>query len=434
MIDFSKTEEQELLIESIKELLEREMPAEKERECYRNGEFPWDAWKAMAEAGFTGLGLPEEVGGTDVDLMTVALANFTISRYGGPLAAFYSMGMPTMYDVCEFGTPEQIEKYVKPYIAGGAPLALGISEPSTGSDVAGMQTSYAWDGDTAVINGGVFKAPEGVPALKGAEKTGNPIIYGGTFSSDVSKYVAENAAITEGPDGTFTVNELDETNGVAEVGGRYYASLQNAVDNAGKNETVTLLQDTAEDIVIPEGAELTLNLNGKTLTNHEDHTITNKGTLTITGDGTVDNVTHARAAIQNEPGGNVVLNGGAYTRSKENGQNAEASGGNSYYNIVNHGTMEINSGVSVTQNGQFSSMIENGWYNGSQNTGKENSVLTINGGTFSGGLNTIKNDDYGELVINDGTFTSMSQAAFLNWNVATVNGGTFDAAPPTASF
>ena len=259
-------------------------------------------------------------------------------------------------------------------------------------------------------------------------------ITGGTFADTgltkeaFSAYTAEGTVVTEGPDGTFTVKELDETNGVAEVGGKYYASLQKAVDNAGKGETVTLLQDTAEDIVIPEGAELTLNLNGKTLTNHEDHTITNKGTLTITGGGTVDNVTHARAAIQNEPGGNVVLNGGAYTRSKENGQNAEASGGNSYYNIVNHGTMEINSGVSVTQKGQFSSMIENGWYNGSQNTGKENSVLTINGGTFSGGLNTIKNDDYGELAINDGTFTSMSQAAFLNWNVATVNGGTFDAA------
>ena len=259
-------------------------------------------------------------------------------------------------------------------------------------------------------------------------------ITGGTFADTgltkeaFSAYTAEGTVVTEGPDGTFTVKELDETNGVAEVGGKYYASLQKAVDNAGKGETVTLLQDTAEDIVIPEGAELTLDLNGKTLTNHEDHTITNKGTLTITGGGTVDNVTHARAAIQNEPGGNVVLNGGAYTRSKENGQNAEASGGNSYYNIVNHGTMEINSGVSVTQNGQFSSMIENGWYNGSQNTGGKNSVLTINGGTFSGGLNTIKNDDYGELVINDGTFTSMSQAAFLNWNVATVNGGTFDAA------
>ena len=93
MIDFSKTEEQELLIESIKELLEREMPAEKEREAIATESSP-GMLGSLAEAGFTGLGLPEEVGGTDVDLMTVALANFTISRYGGPLAAFYSMGMP----------------------------------------------------------------------------------------------------------------------------------------------------------------------------------------------------------------------------------------------------------------------------------------------------------------------------------------------------
>ena len=59
-----------------------------------------------------------------------------------------------MYDLCEFGTQEQIDKYVKDYVQGGPPLALGISEPGTGSDVAGMQTSYVWDGDTAVINGG----------------------------------------------------------------------------------------------------------------------------------------------------------------------------------------------------------------------------------------------------------------------------------------
>ncbi|WP_242967196.1 S-layer homology domain-containing protein [Flavonifractor sp. An10] len=184
---------------------------------------------------------------------------------------------------------------------------------------------------------------------------------------------------------------------------------------------------TNEDAVIPKEAALTLDLNGKTLTNVSGHTITNNGTLIITGDGTVDNVTHGKAAIQNEPGGIVVLNGGAYTRSKENGNDDADSGGNSYYNIVNHGTMEINNGVSVTQTGHFSSMIENGWYKGSENTGGQNSVLTINGGTFSGGLNTIKNDDYGELTINDGTFTSMSQAAFLNWNIATVNGGTFNA-------
>ena len=358
------------------------------------------------------------------NILTIENGTYRGATYAGG-AAIRNTGASAVLTI-EDGTFEKATCAV--YNEGTVTIEDGTFTGTTCSQCNGNVWGYTIQNGAAdsqmTINGGTFTGVQGAVSAS----VGYFEINGGTFSSDVSKYVAENAAITEGPDGTFTVNELDETNGVAEVGGRYYASLQNAVDNAGKGETVTLLQNTAEDIVIPERAELTLNLNGKTLTNQENHTITNKGTLTITGDGTVDNVTHARAAIQNEPGGNVVLNGGAYTRSKENGQNAEASGGNSYYNIVNHGTMEINSGVSVTQKGQFSSMIENGWYNGSQNTGKENSVLTINGGTFSGGLNTIKNDDYGELAINDGTFTSMSQAAFLNWNVATVNGGTFDAA------
>ena len=175
---------------------------------------------------------------------------------------------------------------------------------------------------TIQINGGHYLKPLNAQEVA---REGAIVISGGTFASDVSEYLAPSSSMIK-ENGNWVVAPVTVENGVAEVGGKYYASLQKAVDNAGKGETVTLLQDTAEDIVIPEGAELTLNLNGKTLTNQENHTITNKGTLTITGDGTVDNVTHARAAIQNEPGGNVVLNGGAYTRSKENGQNAEAAG------------------------------------------------------------------------------------------------------------
>ena len=189
--------------------------------------------------------------------------------------------------------------------------------------------------------------------------------------------------------------------------------------------TVDLNSNVKDDLVVPKNTTVTLNLNGHTISNDSDHTISNKGTLDINGKGTIDNVTHGKAAINNELGATATLNGGTYTRSKENGSNSADNGGNSYYNIVNHGTMTINENVVVKQNGQFSSLLENGWYNGKQNTSGTPSVLTINGGTFSGGLNTIKNDDYGKLTINNGTFENVSQAALLNWNIAEVNGGTF---------
>lgn len=180
-------------------------------------------------------------------------------------------------------------------------------------------------------------------------------------------------------------------------------------------------------ITIESGRTVKLDLAGHTLTNEDGlHTITVKGVLTVTdsvGGGVVDNVTHARAAIWNE--GSTVLEGGEFTRSKENGQDKEDSGGNSYYVLVNHNRMEIYDGVTVRQEGNYSSMIENGWYNGNQNTSGKESVMEIHGGTFTGGLNTVKNDDYGDLTIYGGTFKNVAQSAVLNWNEAVIKGGEF---------
>ena len=203
-----------------------------------------------------------------------------------------------------------------------------------------------------------------------------------------------------------------------------YDTVQAALYELGSEPgAVHLMKDVTESIVIPEEAMFTLYLNGHNITNAEGKdTITNR-----LGSGTVDNVSHGKAAFVNEPGAVANLQGGTYTRSLENGSSAEESGGNSYYNIVNHGTMTIFDSVTVKQTGAFSSLLENGWYNGNQNTSGEESILTIIGGTFSGGLNTIKNDDYGSLTINGGSFTNVEQAALLNWNKAVVNGGTFEA-------
>ena len=199
--------------------------------------------------------------------------------------------------------------------------------------------------------------------------------------------------------------------------------LQEAIKNVNIS-TIRLGENISADVVIPVNRSITLDLGGKTLTNETSHTIYNKGVLTIDGTaGTVDNVTHAKAALDND--GVAILNSGNFIRSKENGINSTTSGGNSFYTIRNHGDMTINSSVSVSQNGRYSSMIENGWQNGKENKTGTASLMEINGGTFSGGLNTIKNDDYGELTINGGSFSNTVQAALLNWNIATINGGEF---------
>lgn len=212
--------------------------------------------------------------------------------------------------------------------------------------------------------------------------------------------------------------------GVAMICDATYETLADAVAKADNGATIKLLKDAEENITIPAGKTITIDLNGKKITNKSADTITvEKGAaLTINGTGTVDNVTHGKAAIVN--GGTVVLNGGLYTRSKEDMENNKDTGGkNSYYTILNDngGVMTINAGVEVKNIGHFSSMIRNG--------GTTASTLTINGGTFSGGINTVKNDGAGTLTINGGDFSNTTQFVVMNWHKATINGGSFKAQP-----
>ena len=207
------------------------------------------------------------------------------------------------------------------------------------------------------------------------------------------------------------------------------ADLEQALNDSSVT-TIKLGAEITASITIASGKTITLDLNGHKLTNEAGkHTITNNGTLTIKDSsegktGTVDNVTHQHAAIVNN--GTATLNGGTYTRSNENPENnAEDAGGNSFYTILsdNGATMTINEGVTVTNVGHFSSMIRNG------GTSASTSTMIINGGTFNGGLNAIKNDEAGVLTINGGNFSNTSQFVVMNWHKTTINGGSFKAQP-----
>ena len=245
---------------------------------------------------------------------------------------------------------------------------------------------------------------------------------------------------------TLVPTAMAEGEEVAQIGETKYATLQEAVNAATtENSTVTLLKDVTEDITIPTGKNVTLDLGNSKLTNKSGDTITVElgATLTVTGNGesadedgsagTVDNTTHQKADIVNN--GTVILNGGWYLRSQETGVDTNTPGNNSYYNILNHGEMTINNDTMVMQKGKFSSLIVNGYYDYAGGSDpRQNYVdginqaapkLTINNGGFVGGVNTIKNDDGGELIINGGGFGNEEGCAVMNNNTATINGGRF---------
>lgn len=213
------------------------------------------------------------------------------------------------------------------------------------------------------------------------------------------------------------------------IQGTSYDTVQAAI-NAGIGRIV-LDKDITENITIPSEKEVTIDLNGFTITNNssgqEKATVINEGTLTIMdskGNGKIDNVTHQKAALINRSGGTVTINGGEFLRSK-------VATDNRYYVIDNQGTMEINNGYVHSSEGWGtggSSLIRNGG-------GDTASQLTINGGEFQqDNFIVIKNDDLGVLNITGGTITSKNDQAVQNWSQASITGGTLDGAIRTSTW
>ena len=328
----------------------------------------------------------------------------------------------------------------------GVIFAYGDTTITGGEFIQSLTTTGRWnhpqviatgvvEGYTAItrVTGGTFTnklSGEGIFRGVGKGTSDNFEVSGGTFNKSISEsFCADGFIPTKNADGTYGVKEGKY---VAKIGSTGYETLTAAIAKAtGKTKPVTLVADVTESIEIAESKTCKIDLNGFTLTNTEgSHTIVNNGTLTIKDSsaaksGTVDNVTNARAAIVNY--GTMTLAGGTYTRSKEDPDNNKDSGGqNSFYTILNDkgGSLTIEDGVTVTNVGHFSSMIRNG---GDAEAQKE-SILIIKGGNFSGGINTVKNDEFGKLTISGGSFSNTTQCVVMNWNEASITGGTFELA------
>lgn len=152
-MDFRLTEEQELLLDSLAELLEREAPESLMAELDERQEFPYKPWQALADNGILALGIPEEYGGTPADVLTMTLVCEALGRHSFPLGIIYSLGMITVLDIVQFGSEEIKREVLGGFVQGDPPVALGITEPHAGSDAAALSTTATFDGDEVIFNG-----------------------------------------------------------------------------------------------------------------------------------------------------------------------------------------------------------------------------------------------------------------------------------------
>jgi len=148
------SEEHDIFRGSVRKFVEKEVRPHIEE--WEDAEiFPIELYKKAADAGFLGLGYPEEYGGVPCDtFMSIAFTEEMIYGSGsiGLVSGLgsFSIAIPPIVNL---GTEEQKQKFVVPVIKGEKIAALGITEPNAGSDVANITTRAVRDGDDYIVNG-----------------------------------------------------------------------------------------------------------------------------------------------------------------------------------------------------------------------------------------------------------------------------------------
>jgi alkylation response protein AidB-like acyl-CoA dehydrogenase len=152
MFDFSRTDEQELLLESLREVVKEHGSEAYIAECEKNKEYPIELHRAMHESGFTLLGAPEEVGGTPCDMVTFMMFHEEFARVcsGAYAIEFAAIAMT---DMVKFGSKEQLKESADAINEMKSPFCLGFSEPEAGSDSSAITTTYRRENGKIIING-----------------------------------------------------------------------------------------------------------------------------------------------------------------------------------------------------------------------------------------------------------------------------------------
>lgn len=153
-MDFSFTSDQQSIVDSVAKLCER-FDAQYWLDRDRAGGFPEDFYRAVAEAGWLGIAMPEACGGAGLGITEAALMMQTISESGAGFsgASAVHMNIFGLNPVVVFGSDDQRQRWLPPLIAGREKACFAVTEPDAGLNTANIKTTAQTQGDHYVLRG-----------------------------------------------------------------------------------------------------------------------------------------------------------------------------------------------------------------------------------------------------------------------------------------
>lgn len=317
------------------------------------------------------------------------------------------------------------------------------------------------------ISGGSFTAPQ-IGDFTGKYTLS---ISGGTFSFDPITYLATGYT-AKSSNSKYLVVPTEEANAVAQIGNTYYNTLADAVADASTTnpDTIKLLKDTTERLILNGGKEITLDLGGNTLSYTEQTVRVNHGKLTVNGPGAIKEINPNLGAIlikgstnQEDTNysvvnvnGDVTLSGWAPVFVDQNSEKAygvtvnlngatlkaqKDTGGDNGVGLYVNGSIKdtVNAPVIKLENttidaqgegmylaGYADTTIKGGSIVGTQ-TGIEIRAgsLELNGGTYTATANTFTCDPNGSGSTTEGAAIAIAQHTTKKDITVTINNGTF---------
>src|SRR3954468_17649801 len=152
-MDFTFSEEQTLLRDSVRKLMDRVATADYVRRLDREQAYPYELYDAWVEAGLLRLPFPEEYGGLGGSVIDMVIIAEEISRKSADFYMSFAGSTFCGLNILRKASEEQKGHWLAKLLSGEVRMAISISEPEAGSDVGAMRTTARRDGDDWIIDG-----------------------------------------------------------------------------------------------------------------------------------------------------------------------------------------------------------------------------------------------------------------------------------------